>query len=211
MLLEQYAKGTLTGLIYVDGENTTSVGTYENIGPNNEIYLKKGQSIGLAIKTTGDPASVQLGAKAPNGTVSFKVGSDIDTGREITLNTATDMYYDISDSLNFVVNSESGEKTANMVVTNTSDSADVILSLTNLKVTYDNSGMSYSLFVDEAVVENTFAVVNARLAVVEEPEEPENPETPEEPETPEKPDKNPGKDFMEDLYSFIKDIFGKWF
>ena len=213
MLLEQYAEGTLTGLIYVDGINTTSVGTYENIGPNNEIYLKKGQSIGLAIKTTGDPASVQLGAKAPNGAVSFKVGSDIDADREITLNTATDMYYDISDSLNFVV-SESGEKTANMVVTNTSAEEDVILSLTNLKVTYGDSGMSYSLFVDEAVVENTFAVVNARLAVIEEPEEPEipeEPETPDEPETPEKPDENPGKDFIEDLYSFIKDIFGKWF
>ena len=141
------------------------------------------------------------------------MGSDIDADREITLNTATDMYYDISDSLNFVV-SESGEKTANMVVTNTSAEEDVILSLTNLKVTYGDSGMSYSLFVDEAVVENTFAVVNARLAVIEEPEEPEipeEPETPDEPETPEKPDENPGKDFIEDLYSFIKDIFGKWF
>lgn len=206
LLLDQYSEGTLRGAIYVDCQNTESVATYENIGPNNEIYLKKGQSIGLAIQTSGDPASVQLGAKAVDGEVKFKVGSDTSSERELVLNTATDMYYDITNTLNFVVDNETNAKTANLVITNTSG-ADTIVSLTNLKVTYASDGITTAIITDEQVVANTFAVARSRMAVLEDDDEPETPPA----EDPVTPTEKPIERFIKNLQSVIKNIFGRWF
>lgn len=202
ILLSQYTGGTLGGAIYVDGENTDSVSSYENIGPNNEIYLKGGQSIGLLIETSADPASVQIGAKAPDGTAVFKAGSDTSSERTFTLNTATDMYYDITDTLNFTVKDESGVKSAQLVVTNTGEE-DTIVSLTHLKITYADAGRETSLITDETVVANTLKVASARAAGTSDHGSASNP-----PEA--EPEEKPTGQIFEKLNKVIRKIFGRW-
>lgn len=104
------------GVVYIDGsEKVHDIGLYEAKGPNNEVYLKGnyqkadeegilgGDSI-VTTLTTADgnaPDSIQIGAKAPNGTSSFLVSLITDEGfvdsQVVTLDTATDMYYDFKD------------------------------------------------------------------------------------------------------------------
>lgn len=228
-LLSQYAdsEGKQMGAVYVDGENTNSVATYENIGPNNEIYLKPGQSIGLAIETTGAAASVQLGARAVDQAVAFKVGTDTTSEKEFTLSTAADMFYDITDTLNFVVNSDGTTRSANLVITNTSTTENVILSLTNLKITYASSGIEATIVTDEAVVTNTFTVAKARIAAMsaeddteELPEETPGNESTEgtEGDTPVDEDNDSEESvdaivnkIVQEVRDAIRKLFGRWF
>ena len=111
-----------TGLLFIDGAASADVATYANFGPNNEVYLANGQAISfkLNIPTGTQIASVQIGAKAPNGKAATLMVNNVEVVSE--LKTATEMYYKISQDGN-----------GNFTVTNTGDG---ILSLTNLKITY---------------------------------------------------------------------------
>ena len=109
--------------VFIDGGNVADIATYANYGPNNEVYLANGQAI--SFKLAGDLnkiASVQIGAKAPNGNANLVVNG----GEPKAIATATEMYYEISKDGN-----------GNFTVTNTGTG---ILSLTNLKVTYSTEG-----------------------------------------------------------------------
>ncbi|MFR6424459.1 MAG: hypothetical protein ACLUNO_01810 [Oscillospiraceae bacterium] len=89
-------------------------------GPNNEVYLAKGQAITFTVPRDSNIASVQIGAKAPSGSAAQMVvtgGNRLDQ----VLSTATEMYYEI------------GASGGSFTITNTGDG---ILSLTNLKITF---------------------------------------------------------------------------
>lgn len=119
---------TVTNALFIDGAEKATVEQYTNLGPNNEVYLMKGQAI--TFKLTGDTgkiASVQIGAKAPKGAVELKVNDNEVVGN---LSTATEMYYDIT---TLVTNDNNYQVT----ITNTTGN---ILSLTNLKITYSEKG-----------------------------------------------------------------------
>ena len=119
---------TVTNALFIDGEKNATIQQYTNLGPNNEVYLMKGQAI--TFKLTGDTgkiASVQIGAKAPKGAVELKVNGNEVVGN---LSTATEMYYDIT---TLVTNDNNYQVT----ITNTTGN---ILSLTNLKITYSEKG-----------------------------------------------------------------------
>lgn len=78
-------------MVFIDGGSTADIATYANYGPNNEVYLMKGQAITFKLTGTdvGKIASVQIGAKAPKGTASLNVNNmDIVSGG---LSTATEM------------------------------------------------------------------------------------------------------------------------
>ena len=108
--------------LFIDGEKNATIKQYTNLGPNNEVYLMRGQAI--TFKLTGDTgkiASVQIGAKAPKGAVELKVNGSEVVG---SLSTATEMYYDITDY---------AKNGGTVTITNTTGN---ILSLTNLKITY---------------------------------------------------------------------------
>lgn len=110
-------------VVFIDGAASATIAQYANYGPNNEVYLAKGQAISFKLTgNTSEIASIQIGAKAPDGkAASMVVNSDDKNAR--TLNTATEMYYEIS-------------KTDNQfTITNTGDG---ILSLTNLKITFND-------------------------------------------------------------------------
>lgn len=110
--------------LFIDGKENATIAEYANYGPNNEVYLMKGQAI--TFKLTGDTgkiASVQIGAKAPKGMANLNVNeTEIVSGG---LSTATEMYYQIANA---------GRQ---FTITNTGDG---ILSLTNLKITYSEKG-----------------------------------------------------------------------
>ena len=59
----------IPGVIFIDGKDATvSYKDYENPGPNNELYLAKGQGISFKLTATTVPVSTQIGVKMAIGT-----------------------------------------------------------------------------------------------------------------------------------------------
>ena len=138
------------GSVFIDGPDKADIATYANYGPNNEVYLAKGQAISFKLTGALDSiASVQIGAKSPDGTDGAAVISV--NGQKVT--TATEMYYAITDKA----------KSGNQVTI--ANNGTGILSLTNLKITYTESGKSVSLDkLSAADQENAVAQVRALFA-----------------------------------------------
>lgn len=145
--------------VFVDGGANATLDEYTNHGPNNEVYLTHGQAI--SFKLTGDLgsiASVQIGAKTPNGTGDV---ATISVNKQ-KVKTATEMYYAITDA------AKNGKQ-----VTIANDGSG-ILSLTNLKITYTASGKSVSLApLTTADQEHAVAQVRALFAAPAEPFQPD--------------------------------------
>lgn len=211
---ESYKEGTADGILYTDGnDNGSSV--YESQGPNNEVYLKPGHSVGFKLHVDAGMRTVQLGAKAVNGDVSLMVGSNETTQQSRTLTSASDMYYDITQTLSLTTSGD-GSQEGIVVITNTGDNG-AILSLTNLKVTYSGEGRS-TFTVDEssAAVIWTLAASRAALtddSTVDEPEQPQEPEQPAEPEW-----QNPWQNLVNGIKNTVNYIgekiqswLGSWF
>lgn len=122
--------GETAKTLFIDGAENANIQQYTSYGPNNEVYLMKGQAI--TFKLTGTDvdkiASVQIGAKAPKGTANLNVNNmDIVSGG---LSTATEMYYDIT--------TQAVKDGYQVTITNNTTTTDNILSLTNLKITFKN-------------------------------------------------------------------------
>lgn len=131
-LHDEVVKGTATpngNALFIDGAEKATIQQYTNLGPNNEVYLMKGQAITFKLTGTdvGKIASVQIGAKAPKGAVELKVNDSVVVEK---LSTATEMYYDITTQV-------TGDNNYQVTITNTTGN---ILSLTNLKITYSAKG-----------------------------------------------------------------------
>lgn len=167
-LRDELAKTAETnkGVVFIDGAANASIADYANFGPNNEVYLANGQAISFKVPENSEIASIQIGAKAPDGKKSNIVvtGSEPGTNpfnRE--LETATEMYYDITEQ------AKNGQL---VTITNKSDG---ILSLTNLKITYKTSGKTVTLeSLTAAEQANAVAMVQALFAA---PVETFSPET----------------------------------
>ena len=144
------------GALFIDGGSTADISAYENYGPNNEVYLANGQAITFTVPGGANIASVQIGAKAPNGSAAQMV---VNSGVPKDIQSATEMYYKID--------TDGG----NFTITNTGKG---ILSLTNLKITYTASGESVSLApLTTADQENAVAQVRALFAAPAEPFQPD--------------------------------------
>ena len=120
----------------VTGQNA-AIADYANFGPNNELYLAKGQGVSfalkldgqnvqnihLALKSVGGTAKVQVYGLDQSGNKTYALGS---ASAAAQINTATDLYHDITalrDSKAIVIVS----------------SGDAILSVTNIKMTHTRS------------------------------------------------------------------------
>ena len=113
--------------MFIDGAEEATIGQYANYGPNNEVYLAQGQAISFKLTdNTNEIASIQIGAKAPNGAATMVVEGKVSTTTRLKqqLNTATEMYYNITEQ------AKDGQL---VTISNTGNG---ILSLTNLKITY---------------------------------------------------------------------------
>ena len=112
-------------MVFIDGGSTADIATYANYGPNNEVYLMKGQAITFKIPQNANVDSIQIGAKAPKGTANLNVNSEDIAS---SLSTATEMYYDIT--------TQAVKGGYQVTITNNTTTTDNILSLTNLKITF---------------------------------------------------------------------------
>ena len=161
-LRDQLAKenGSVTTndkLLFIDGAEKAEIATYANYGPNNEVYLANGQAITFTVPENDNIASIQIGAKAPNGSAAKMVVN----GTETNITSATEMYYEI------------GTEGRNFTIANNGNG---ILSLTNLKITFtDKPGSTIALTAPTAD-EQTAAVMSVRalFAAPEQTFEPEH-------------------------------------
>lgn len=131
-LHDEVKNGTATpnaNALFIDGKEDATIAEYANYGPNNEVYLMNGQAITFKIPKNANVDSIQIGAKAPNGTANMTVTDTSDKPLATKeLSTATEMYYKID------VDVSKADQT--VVIANTDGSG--ILSLTNLKITFKN-------------------------------------------------------------------------
>ena len=133
--------------VYIDGIPKATWSDYKEAGPSHELYLAKDQTIAFNLTVDQIPTSVRIGAKSIRNSVEFSVGFSVNepttdkdnwvtyNAKSITCNTATDLYYDITDQCVWKeVKDENGKVSYvtayPITITNTSDS---ILSLTYLK------------------------------------------------------------------------------
>lgn len=145
------ANDVVDGAIFIDGipslsgnQNSGNVGTsgktpavadYMNYGPNNELYLAKGQAVAFTLNKS-DADQVHIAMKSVGGSAKVKIYAaasnvDVDALPEITISSATDLYRSISEF----------KDGSTVVIYNSGDEeTDAILSVTNIKTTYHESG-----------------------------------------------------------------------
>lgn len=152
--------GAQSEAVFIDGGPKANVETYTNYGPNNEVYLAKGQAITFTVPGDANIASVQIGAKAPSGSAAQMVVTG-GYGLNKVLSTATEMYYEI------------GTAGGSFMITNVGDG---ILSLTNLKITFKNKPASVAALSAPTAEEQNAAVMSVRalFAAPEQTFEPEH-------------------------------------
>ena len=118
-------------LLFIDGADKAEIATYKNYGPNNEVYLAKGQAITFNVPQNANIESIQIGAKAPDGSKAAKMVVNQNKDEAKDIQSATEMYYKI------------GTAGDSFTITNTGTG---ILSLTNLKITFtDKPGSTIAL------------------------------------------------------------------
>ena len=130
--------------VFIDGGAEANVDTYKNLGPNNEVYLANGQAITFTVPENAKIASIQIGAKAPDGRTAQMV---VNSGEAKEIQSATEMYYEISKVGN------------SFTITNTGTG---ILSLTNLKITFTDKPDSTIALTAPTAEEQTAAVMSVR-------------------------------------------------
>ena len=155
-----------SGIVFIDGskENqAVSMADYTSYGPNNELYLAKGQAVAFRLNAAGNVADIQIALKAIQAGIKAHAVITTTDGAKLfdgDIATATDMYRSI-----LAANGKT------VVITNTGDG---ILSITNLKVTYSVKPVAtdtLSLTMDE----------KSALAALSAVDEVLNPKTPFEP------------------------------
>lgn len=123
-----------TGAVFIDGKGANGVteADYTNQGPNHEAYLANRQAIAFQLIASAKPTSVQIGAKLASGnSAGLKIGGAVCAKANdgtLTLNTATDMYYELT-NMDW---QKDGEVYKSNVITLTNAGSGII-SLTNLK------------------------------------------------------------------------------
>ena len=184
----------LNGVVFIDGmDGTSKVADYASQGPNNELYLAKGQSITFQVQVTGisdiSKLSLDLGAKLAKGDSAALL---LNGAEYVNLATATDMYYDLGSRLTW--KEENGVYTANVILSNETEGS--IISLTNLKVAggaaFAEEATAAALSLEEAPIVRMMvsrSIANHALAMlnasnVPEDTEPTEPEVPDETEPP---------------------------
>ena len=155
-----------SGIVFIDGskENqAVSMADYTSYGPNNELYLAKGQAVAFRLNAAGNVADIQIALKAIQAGIKAHAVITTTDGAKLfdgDIETATDMYRSI-----LAANGKT------VVITNTGDG---ILSITNLKATYSVKPVAtdtLSLTMDE----------KSALAALSAVDEVLNPKTPFEP------------------------------
>ena len=87
---------------------------YKSAGPSHELYLDSEQKIAVTLYATEIPESVRIGVKSIKDSVTFTTGFSVNEPGKweeymvtpMECNTATDLYYDITDQCIWEPNNE---------------------------------------------------------------------------------------------------------
>ena len=122
----------IKGSLFIDkskdkvGDSSNNIGTYEEYGPKNEVYLKNGKGVAFTINNyNSNKNKVFIGLKSPTGknvTVKITTGSKYTTK---TISSAADLYYELTPTSD-----------GKVVIENTTDN---LLSITKVRITTKNS------------------------------------------------------------------------
>ena len=148
-------KDSVSGIVFIDQHSgEISISDYQNYGPNNELYLAQDQAIAFQLAIDeADIVNVHIGLRAPSGATSVKIydgSTALADATATAINTATDMYYDIT-ALN----------TKTVVIYNSGSN---LLSITNIKTTH--AGAVTSGEEEEVVVVNEDVGSNAIASII---------------------------------------------
>ena len=172
--------GAAPGVVFVDGnKEEADLSEYTSRGPNNEVYLMHDQAIAFYLEADRKPESIQLSAKLAMGEqadmqISFAVE---ETGgwtnynvKRISVTSAYDMHYDISEQCMWTGDDKNGYRTKYPIIiknaTNAPDNGNdtgAVLSLTNLNWTSAEMPLETSLRV---VTDRSAAMAAYSLAEV---------------------------------------------
>ncbi len=149
----------VNGAVFIDntnanpqtGEANPTISDYLNYGPNNEVYLAPGQAIAFELDGTGiDKALIAMKSVSGSGT-SVKIFA-ADTNQQDAqvkeINTATDLYYDITSLAGKVV-----------VIYNCSQNTGELLSVTNIRTTYTSDPGAAASVADNVKMSSEIAQV----------------------------------------------------
>lgn len=151
-----------SGIVYVDdtskiGTETTDIGTYQDIGPKNEVYLANDNAIAFKVDGYKNGMKVMVGLSTPEGkrgTVKLSADSNV---AEKTINSTVDMYYEVTPNADGYV-----------VIENTGTS---LISITNVKVSGTADGAAATFSVDDGLL--TYMASFNSLEVTEPDAEPD--------------------------------------
>lgn len=148
-----------------NADSRTDMSKYKDAGPNNELYLMggsseddtgsavtNGQAAAFSIWATAIPQDIQIAAKAADGSPILKIYTVSSDGTvssaQTSVTSASDVYYSFNDMLSqggkltwSRVKGADGKyyyRTGTIIIQNASLSEDDILSLTNLKWTFES-------------------------------------------------------------------------
>lgn len=145
------------GIVFVDGVSAATFEDYNNYGPNNEVYLAKGQAIAFKLNVAdySNIDSIQIAAKAPAGTSAI---AQVSNGTPTPIVSATEMYYTITHRITW-----SGNTSDTIVVANTGEG---LLSLTNIKITYKEASESnIKVMADNRLLQEAPAILMDMLGI----------------------------------------------
>lgn len=166
--LRQYLASGSNMALYLDGKTLSGdkdviASDYKSLGANNEVQLGSMGTVAFNVKTSGTaPAKVSIGIKLASGTTGKVTVKGGNVTKEITVNSATDMYYDITDVYNALGN-------GTMIVTNSNTGA--VVSLTTLKYSYNTeptSTSSLALYSNSRTAKNANRMMRAVYNVKDE-------------------------------------------
>ncbi len=154
------------GIVFIDGIAAldNDLEKLKLAGPNNELYLAKGQAVAFEIWASAVPDEVQIGMKSAQGVPTFTVTYEGNSANK-EIKTATEMNYIINGLLpadgkltwsEVVVDGITYYRTNTVVIQNTSVD-DSILAITSLKWTFTGVGQ-YGRY--EANVSETASVMS---------------------------------------------------
>ena len=164
------------GVVFIDGiSDNDDVSKYTSGGPNNELYLLKGQAVAFQIWASSVPDDIQISAKAvgvedPTMFVSYTTTTDHYTA-EALITTATDLSYSVDALLRQQSEGQLGwtpvtgsdgntyYSSGTIVIQNITDG---IISITNIKWTFPSAGFGYyENLENEAVVEEPVMLMSS--------------------------------------------------
>lgn len=161
-LRDQLTSGDSNKALYIDGrtiDGTTDaeIQEYKTYGANNEVQLGKMGAVAFNLKASGEttPAKVSIGIKLASGSSGKVTVAGNDNEQIIEIHSATDMYYEITDVY------KSG---GTVLITNSSENDDVIISLTTLKYSYSEdpgSTSSLALYSNSRTIKNANRMMRA--------------------------------------------------